>query len=222
MAFLLRGICCDERALVSKCAAWAGRKDLPYALVAICSQWSNTINPHVVSHICEGDDMIRFPEVSDFRFGSPILVPSCLPNIPDLQFVCQQAADLKWICYIVSVHMLTHSIDIIMSTVMSQITSVSIVYSTVCSGADQRELRSCASLAFVRGIYRWPVNAPHKGPERREMVLFDDVVMEWCMRFIVILHDKSPYKANIRWHKDHHLSNISAIRIWMNGQLSTF
>ena len=45
-----------------------------------------------------------------------------------------------------------------------QITIVSIVYSTVCSGADQRKHQSSASLAFVRGIHRWPVNSPHKGP----------------------------------------------------------
>ena len=36
-----------------------------------------------------------------------------------------------------------------MSTTASQITGVSIVYSTVCSGADQRKHHSAASLAFV-------------------------------------------------------------------------
>ena len=46
----------------------------------------------------------------------------------------------------------------------SQITSVLMVYSTVCSGADQRKHQNSASLAFVRGIHRWPVNSPHKGP----------------------------------------------------------
>ena len=34
----------------------------------------------------------------------------------------------------------------------------------VYSGADQRKRQSTASLAFVRGIHRWPVNSPHKGP----------------------------------------------------------
>ena len=34
-----------------------------------------------------------------------------------------------------------------------------------------------ASLAFVRGIYRWPVNSPHKGPATRKMFPFDDVIM---------------------------------------------
>ena len=33
------------------------------------------------------------------------------------------------------------------------------------------------SLASVRGIPRWPVNSPHKGPETRKMLPFDDVIM---------------------------------------------
>ena len=55
-----------------------------------------------------------------------------------------------------------------MSAMVSQITGVLIVYSTVCSGADQRNHQSSVSLAFVRGIYRWPVNSPHKGPVTRK------------------------------------------------------
>ena len=70
-----------------------------------------------------------------------------------------------------------HYTDIIMSAVASQITCVLIIYSTVCSGADQREHQSSASLAFVRGIHRWPVNSPHKGPVTREMFPFDDVIL---------------------------------------------
>ena len=34
-----------------------------------------------------------------------------------------------------------------------------------------------ASLAFVRGIHRWPVNALHKGPVTRKVFPFDDVIM---------------------------------------------
>ena len=50
--------------------------------------------------------------------------------------------------------------------VASQITSLTIVYSTVYSGAVQRKYLSSPSLAFVRGIHRWPVNSPHKGQWR--------------------------------------------------------
>ena len=42
--------------------------------------------------------------------------------------------------------------DIIMTAKVSQITGVSIVCSTICSGADQRKHQSSASLAFARGI----------------------------------------------------------------------
>ena len=66
-----------------------------------------------------------------------------------------------------------------MSPMASQITSLTIVYSTVYSGADQRKHQSSASLAFVRGIHRWPVNSPHKGPMTRKMFPFNDVIMWW-------------------------------------------
>ena len=62
-------------------------------------------------------------------------------------------------------------------TMTPQITSISIVYSIVYSGADQRKLQNSASLAFVRGIHRWPVNSPHIGPVTQKMFPFDDVVI---------------------------------------------
>ena len=43
-----------------------------------------------------------------------------------------------------------------MSMMPIQITNLAIAYSTVYPGADQRKYRSSASLAFVRGIHRWP------------------------------------------------------------------
>ena len=52
-----------------------------------------------------------------------------------------------------------------------------IVYSTVYSGTDQSKHQSSASLAFVRGIHRWPVNSPNKGPVTRKMFPFDDTIM---------------------------------------------
>ena len=62
-------------------------------------------------------------------------------------------------------------------TMASQITSLTIVYSAVYSGADQRKHQSSASLAFVRGIHRGPVNSPHKWPVTRKIFPFDDVIM---------------------------------------------
>ena len=73
--------------------------------------------------------------------------------------------------------MWNHYGDVIMGTIASQITSLTIVYSTVYSGADQRKHQSSASLAFVRGIHRWPVNSPHKWPVTRKMFPLDDVIM---------------------------------------------
>ena len=60
-----------------------------------------------------------------------------------------------------------------MGAIASKIISLTIVYSTVYSGADQ----SSASLAFVQGIHRGPVNSPHKWPVTRKMFSFDDVIM---------------------------------------------
>ena len=57
---------------------------------------------------------------------------------------------------------------ITMDTIASQIISLTIVYSTVCSDANQRKHPSSASLAFVRGIHRGPVNSPHKWPVTRK------------------------------------------------------
>ena len=65
-----------------------------------------------------------------------------------------------------------------LNSIASQITSLTIVYSAVYSAADQRKHQSSASLAFVRGIHRGPVNSPHKGPVTRKMFPFDDVIMK--------------------------------------------
>ena len=55
----------------------------------------------------------------------------------------------KW-CY-------GHYIDVTMTMMASQITSLTVVYSMVYSGVDQRKHQSSSPLAFVRGIHhdRW-------------------------------------------------------------------
>ena len=70
-----------------------------------------------------------------------------------------------------------HYNDVRMSMIAFQIAGASIVYSNVCSDVDQRKHQSSVSLAFVRGIHRWPVNSPHKGPVTWKMIPFDDVIM---------------------------------------------
>ena len=81
-----------------------------------------------------------------------------------------------------------HYSDIIMSRMASQITSLTVVYSTVYSSTDQRKHQSFASLAIVRGIHRWLVNSPHKGPVTQKMFSFDDVI-------IMYHHDNSLFSA---------------------------
>ena len=82
-----------------------------------------------------------------------------------------------------------HYNDVIMSAMAAQITSLTIVYSIVYSDADQRIHQSSASLAFVRGIHRSPVNSPHKGPVTRKMFPFDDVIMYNCIGLVEFMRD---------------------------------
>ena len=71
-----------------------------------------------------------------------------------------------------------HYNDVIMCTIASQITSLTIVY----SDADKKNIKSSASLGFVRGIHRGPVNSPHKWPVTRNMLPFYDVIMQaWAL-----------------------------------------
>ena len=70
-----------------------------------------------------------------------------------------------------------HYCDVIIGAMASQITSLTIVYSTIHSVPDQIKHQSSASLAFVRGIHRWAVNSPHKWPVTRKMFPYNDVIM---------------------------------------------
>ena len=72
---------------------------------------------------------------------------------------------------------LAHYGDVIMGAIESQITSLTIVSSTVYSDADQRKHQSSASLAIVWGIQRGPVNSSQKWPVTRKMFPFDDVII---------------------------------------------
>ena len=94
---------------------------------------------------------------------------------------CRPCANSSW-----------HYSDVIMGDMASQITSMSSVFSVVCSAAHQRKHQSSALLAFVRAVHRSPVNSPHKGPVTRKMLPFDCVIMHNTMsRHIVRLNIKS-------------------------------
>ena len=84
-----------------------------------------------------------------------------------------------------------------MGAIKSQITSLTIVYSTVYSDAHQRKHQSSASLAFVRGIHRWPVNSPHKGPVTWKIFPFDDFIMVLWPCILTVISQ--------RWSRQRHV-----------------
>ena len=77
-----------------------------------------------------------------------ILLQVILPSVFDMQW--NTTSDPIMIVQDITVHYNAVIID----AIASQITSVTIVYSTVNSDADQRKYQSSASLAFVRWIPR--------------------------------------------------------------------
>ena len=102
-----------------------------------------------------------------------------------------------------------HYGDVIVGAMASQITSLTIVYSTVYSAADQRKHQSSASLAFVRGIHRWSVNSPHKWPVTRKMFPFDDVIMS--MWFVINLTNEIHGKLRqCIWLSFHMSDNVNS------------
>ena len=79
-----------------------------------------------------------------------------------------------------------HYSDVIMGAMASQITGVSIVCSTVYAGVDQRKHQSSVSLAFVRGIHRWPVNSCEVHI-KHHYELSDRTCIEWVFARVLLL-----------------------------------
>ena len=125
-------------------------------------------------------------------FSQVLFSPQCVKRIMEL-FLCLILLHNKIVIYFnLQICAVAISVNISLLWRHNERDGVSnhrrlVVYSTVCSDADQRKHQSSASLAFVRGIHRWPVNSPHKGPVTRKMFLFDDVIMylhkDWLERF---------------------------------------
>ena len=91
-----------------------------------------------------------------------------------------------------------HYIDVIMSMMASQITQP-----TVYSGTHQRKHQSSTSLAFVRGIHRWPVNYPHKVPVTQKMFPFDDVNMTQVSLYLIVFRRSKALETS-----DNNVANI--------------
>ena len=105
--------------------------------------------------------------------------------------------------WLLSCHV-SHYSAVTMSPMAYLITSVSFVYSTVSSDADQRKHQSSSSLTFVTGIHRWPVNSPHKGPVTRKRFPIDDAIMHGTLRIgILIRHFHSLLAQSTAgiWHQ---------------------
>ena len=128
-----------------------------------------------------------------------------------------------------------HYNDVIMGMIASQINSLTIVYSTVYSEEDQRKHQSYASLAFVRGIHRGPVNSPHKWQVRRKMFPFDDVIMITQMPGAKHVVKVKPIISNIStpamrcWihlikntyeNQIHHFNTLNKMVFWRSFQMN--
>ena len=93
-----------------------------------------------------------------------------------------------------------------MGAIASQITSLTIVYSTVYGDANERKHQSSASLAFVRGIH-W---GPHKWPVTRKMFPFDDVIM-------VLTNDNRAYAITYYYSRGWYKKNATPLLMhWSN------
>ena len=67
--------------------------------------------------------------------------------------------------------------NVIMGAMASQITSLTIVYSTINPGEDKKKTSKFRVTGLCEGNSPSPVNSPHKGPVTLKMFPFDDVIM---------------------------------------------
>ena len=145
--------------------------------------WKSTrrenIKPYILLNV-----WLRLPSVG-YRNGcfSIIIREFDLPSTGFVYMLDRHSKD-KFL-YVFDHHTSCHYNDVIMGAIASQITGLTIVYSIVDSDADQRKYQSSASLAFVRGIHRGPVNSSHKWPVTRKMFPFGDVIMQMSRHLTV-------------------------------------
>ena len=131
--------------------------------IILCESASNTLprsrTPGNFSITLAGPDIaltprwyrfivICYPCVRIILCSCPILSISCRSGVWESGILRRRMRGSTWnVCFF-------HYNDVIMGAIASKITSLTIVYSTVYSGADQRKHKSSASLAFVREFTR--------------------------------------------------------------------
>ena len=135
------------------------RVQVPSHSCGSIDDWHERISMHDINTVFSGKMLVMFEEVK-FKVAHNVA-----------RILCHF---LKIECIVL---LKSYYGDVMMGEIASQIISLTIVYSAVYSDGDQRKHQSSASLAFVRGIHRGPVNSPHKWPLTRKMLPFDDVIM---------------------------------------------
>ena len=143
----------------------------------ICNcYWCTKVNTKVHNATKEENTIISFcNEASDFlsTFSHTVLVSAKGVGqymvVPSGGRLAQLS--LKAYCFVCIVVWYKHwGISSTMTTKRARWGLKSPVFSIVYSGADQRNHQSSASLTFVRGIHRSPVNCPQKRSSNNENV----------------------------------------------------
>ena len=94
-----------------------------------------------------------------------------------IDIICEKINKLVWLC---------HYDDVIMTMLASQITSLTVVYSIVYSGVNQRKHQSSASLAFVCAG-----NSPGTGEFPAQMASYAENVSIWWRHHVHQLTSKN-------------------------------
>ena len=141
-----------------------------------CAQWHSEIlfkfYPYLKKSPVFGNHKIQRSLYTGFT------VLDCVAKTSDYHFTCQ--------IVVISLHNMANFCKILIidtqyliheGKISFHYNDASIVYLTICSGANQRKYQSSTPLAFVQRIYQWPVNFLHKGPVTRKIFLFDDIII---------------------------------------------
>ena len=115
---------------------------------------------------------------------------------------------------------LSHYSDVIMGAIASKITSLTTVYSTVYSDADQRKHRSSVVTGLRAGNSPGPVDSPHKWPVTRKIFPFYNVIMQrrWSQMLTLSNDGKLPTdKVDLWYHGSLSLTQLSEIMAWLSN-----
>ena len=124
-------------------------------LISLSLQWRhNERDGPVTREMFPFDDVIMIKMLS-YQYGNPIVEIKHRDIAISIYYTGRRHSKIE------TDFRAFHYRDVLMGAKASQITSFTIVYSTVYSGTNQRKHQRSALLAFVIGIHRWPVNSPH-------------------------------------------------------------